>query len=69
MLVRKVSKGPAREAGIRPGDVILMINNKDVTDPGQFRKLVKSLPAGRSVPVLIQRGDSPIFLPLKIPKQ
>ena len=68
VLVRKVGKGPAREAGIRPGDVILMINNKDVTDPGQFRKLVKSLPAGRSVPVLIQRGGSPVFLPLKIPK-
>jgi len=68
VLVRKVGKGPAREAGIRPGDVILMINNQDVTDPAQFRKLVKSLPAGRSVPVLIQRGDAPVFLPLKIPK-
>ncbi len=68
VLVRKVAKGPAREAGIRPGDVILMLNNKDVTDPRQFRKLVESLPAGRSVPVLIQRGNAPVFLPLKIPK-
>jgi len=68
VLVRKVIKGPAREAGVHPGDVILMINNKDVTDPAQFRKLVKALPAGRSVPVLIKRGDAPMFLPLKIPK-
>jgi hypothetical protein len=26
------------------------------------------LPAGKSVPVLIQRGDAPVFLPLKIPE-
>ncbi len=68
IVVRKVESGPAREAGIRPGDVILMINNRDVKDPEQFARLVKKLPKGKSVPVLIQRGDSPVFLPLKIPK-
>ncbi len=68
VLVRQVEKGPAREAGIRPGDIIMMINNQDVKSPKQFAKLVKKLPKGKSVPVLIQRGSSPVFLPLKIPK-
>ena len=68
VLVREVEAGPARSAGIRPGDILLMINNQDVTDAEQFAKLVKGLPAGKSVPVLIQRGDAPVFLPLKIPE-
>jgi serine protease Do len=68
VLVREVEAGPARSAGIRPGDILLMINNQDVTSAEQFAKLVKGLPAGKSVPVLIQRGDAPVFLPLKIPE-
>ena len=68
VIVREVEAGPARSAGIRPGDILLMINNQDVTSAEQFTKLVKDLPAGKSVPLLIQRGDSPVFLPLKIPE-
>ncbi len=68
VLVREVEAGPARTAGIRPGDILLMINNQDVTSAEQFTKLVKGLPAGKSVPVLIQRGDAPVFLPMKIPE-
>ena len=68
VIVRGVEAGPARSAGIRPGDVILMINGQDVTSAEQFAKLVKKLPRGKSVPVLIQRGEAPVFLPLKIPE-
>ena len=68
VVVRSVEAGPARSAGIRPGDIILMINNQDVTSAEQFTKLVKKLPEGKSVPVLIQRGEAPVFLPLKIPE-
>ncbi len=68
VVVRSVETGPARSAGIRPGDVILMINNQDVTSAEQFAKLVKQLPEGKSVPVLIQRGEAPVFLALKMPE-
>lgn len=66
--VTQVNKGPARVAGIRRGDVILMLNNADVKSTKQFRRQVKKLAAGKSVPILIQRGEAPIFLALKIPK-
>jgi serine protease Do len=69
VIVRDVEAGPARSAGIRPGDVILVLNNEDVTSAEQFAKLVKKLPRGKSVPVLIQRGEAPVFLPLKIPEE
>ena len=67
VLVKQVDSGPARKAGIRRGDVILMIDNKDVEDPDQFKDLVKDLPEDKSVPLLIQRRGGPVFLALKVP--
>lgn len=59
--------GAAARAGIRRGDVIVMLNNEDISDIKQFEKLVKDLPVNRSVPVLVHRARSgPVFLALKI---
>ena len=66
VLVTEVKKGPAREAGIRPRDVILKINNKDIKNSQHFRELLKRLPAGKSLPILIQRQSAPIFLAIKL---
>jgi len=65
--VDDVHNGPARTAGLRQGDIILMINNVDVNNVAQFKRLVKDLPAGKSVPMLVQRGSGPMFLALKMP--
>ena len=61
------AEGPAREAGLRPGDIIAKLNNKPVADLDGFRELAENLPEGRSVPVLVVRGDTPIFLALRVP--
>lgn len=66
VLVKKVNSGAARKAGIRRGDVILMINNVDVIDTAQFKALVDDLPTAKSVPLLVQRRGGPVFLALKI---
>lgn len=66
VLVEQINQGPAQKAGIRQGDVLLLINNTKIEDTTHFNKLVKSLPKGRSIPVLVQRQGSPIFLALKI---
>ena len=68
IIVENVMPGPGRAAGIRRGDVILMINNEDVTDVSQFEQLLDELPRARSVPILIQRGGAPTFLALKLPE-
>ena len=67
VIVKEVKKGAAADAGIRQGDIILIINNKKVTGLKSFNKLLKDLPAGKAIPVLIQRGRSPVFLAVKIP--
>jgi len=65
--VDDVHSGPARAAGLRQGDIILMINNVDVKNVSQFQQLVKDLPKGKSVPMLVQRDSGPMFLALKMP--
>ncbi len=69
ILVKVIQKkSSAFNAGIRKGDVILMMNNQNITGVSQFTKLLKSLPANKSLPVLIQRGMSPTFLAFTLPK-
>ncbi len=67
VIVEKVLEGPGSAAGIRKGDVILMMNNKDISGVSQFEQLLDELPRDRSIPILIQRGGAPTFLALKLP--
>ena len=67
--VSKVDAGPARTAGIRRGDVILMIDNQDVENVSQFEEVAADLPRDKAIPMLVQRASGPIFLALKIPSE
>jgi serine protease Do len=68
VLVQEVESGIAADAGIQSGDVVLRIQNNVIRDVNEFDKIVKNLPVGKSVAVLIQRRGSPVFLALKIDK-
>ena len=68
VIVMKVEKGPAINAGVRPGDVILSLNNVELNDAHQFIEVAKELPAGKPIPILIQRNGESQFLALKIAK-
>ncbi len=66
VLIDKVGEGPAQSAGIKSGDILLLLNNEKVKDSKHFQELISDLPRGKSIPVLIQRRGGPIFLALKI---
>ncbi len=68
VIVVQVEQGAAREAGIRPGDVIVNINNQKVKNAKQFLAIVKKLPEDKPIPVLVQRGDGALFLALRLKK-
>jgi serine protease Do len=68
VIVQDVGKGPAKDAGIQRGDVILRIQNSVIHDADDFEKTVKKLPAGKSVAMLVQRQGSPVFLAIKVDK-
>jgi serine protease Do len=59
--------GPAEAAGIRAGDIITRMNNLEINDIEGFQEISEELPSGRSVPVLVIRGQVPTFLPLRVP--
>jgi serine protease Do len=67
VVVRAVEAGAARAAGVREGDVITLFDGQEVTGPSQFHELVAKTPAGRSVAVLVQRREGPMFLALRMP--
>jgi serine protease Do len=69
VLVGDISPGPAYDAGVRRGDIILRLNNVGIESAAQFKKLVKELPAGKSVPLLVQRRNGPLFLALRLPEK
>ena len=67
VVVSSVSTGGAAErAGIREGDLILMLDNRKVANGDDFSRLVAELPQGKAVSVLVQREGNPIFLALKL---
>lgn len=60
------STGAAEEAGIRRGDVILGLNNNETQSVDQFNKQINAVPAGKTIAVLVQRGDSTLYVPIKV---
>lgn len=65
ILVRD-AQGPAARAGIRPGDLILTLDDTPIKSVSNFEKLL-SENAGESVALLIRRGPNTMFVPFKIP--
>ena len=65
--VQQVGPGMAAEAGVRPGDILLSLNNQKIKDTAQLQQLVKTLPPGKRVPLLIKRDAGSLYLALKVP--
>ena len=56
VLVSDVTEGgPAAEAGIQPGDVILKIGKKEGRTPSDVQRIVLRSDPGESVPITVQR--------------
>lgn len=61
------AQGAVAQAGVRRGDVILGLNNTEVQSLEQFNKQLASFAAGKSVALLVLRGESTLYVPVKIP--
>jgi len=64
----QAASGAAAEAGIRPDDVITRLNNREVRSVEDFTEIAAGLTPGRSVPVLVVRGQTAQFIALKVPE-
>jgi len=57
--------GPANEAGIQKGDVIVMIDNRAIESVDAFEAVTDGLQSGKSVALLVQRRAGPVFLAIR----
>lgn len=62
------SAGAAAQAGIRRGDVILGLNNNESQSVELFNKQINAVGAGKTVAVLVLRGESTLYVPIKVSK-
>lgn len=62
------SSGAAAQAGIRRGDVILGLNNSESQSVDLFNKQINAVPAGKTIAVLVQRGENTLYVPIKVIK-
>jgi serine protease Do len=53
----EASEGVAARAGVRPGDLILQINNVEVKNARQFNEIVAKLDPKKSVALLVRRDN------------
>lgn len=60
------SSGLAAQAGIRRGDVILGLNNNESQSVDLFNKQINAVPSGKTIAVLVQRGENTLYVPIKI---
>jgi serine protease Do len=59
------AEGAAGRAGFRAGDIILRLNNIDIKDAKQFNALVSKLEPKKLAVLLVRRGDSSQFVPVR----
>lgn len=62
------SVGAAAQAGIRRGDVILGLNNSESQSVDLFNKQINAVPNGKTVAVLVLRGENTLYVPIKVSK-
>ena len=63
-LVVERASGPAADAGIQPGDVVLAANGSPVTSAAELKSAVEK--SKGHIALLIQRGDAQLFVPVRV---
>jgi Spy/CpxP family protein refolding chaperone len=64
-----VPDGPAAAAGVRQNDILTMLNDQILTDPGQLAKLVRSFSEGTNVTFTVLRKTKEEKITVKLAKK
>ncbi len=66
VVVRVHSDSPAAEAGIRPGDMIVEIDQKVVRTLSEYKEAVSGYGKDETILFLVQRGGNTLYLTVKV---
>lgn len=59
-------EGAAARAGLQRGDVVLAIGNIELDSLAQLNRVLKRIPKGRNVALLVRRGDNASYVAIKL---
>jgi serine protease Do len=66
LVVDEVLGGAAQAAGLQQGDILLKIGNTQILSLAQFKGIIKRVGPGRNVALLIKRGDSALYVAIRL---
>jgi serine protease Do len=65
-LVVEDLKGPAARSQLQRGDVILAVGNVEIHNFDQLNEVLKKVPRGRNIALLVRRSDGTVYVPIKL---
>lgn len=65
-LIVEDMKGPAARSQLQRGDVILAIGNNEIHNFEQFNEVLKKVPKGRNIALLVRRSEGTVYVPIKL---
>lgn len=66
LLVEDVKGSAARAAGLQRGDLLLAVGNLPIRSLAQFNDILKQVPKGRNVALLVRRGDTALYVAIRL---
>ena len=65
-LVVEDLKGAAARSQLQRGDVILAIGNIEIHNFDQFNEVIKKVPHGKNIALLVRRSEGTVYIPVKL---
>jgi serine protease Do len=65
-VIMQIADGAAADAGLRAGDVVVSLQGKPVADARSFVDMARDLPAGKALPMGVNRRGQPLILALRL---
>lgn len=64
--VEEVKGKAAHAAGLQPGDLLLAVGNMPIRSLAQLNEILKQVPKGRNVALLVRRGDAASYVAIRL---
>lgn len=65
-LIVEDMKGAAARSQLQRGDVILAVNNTEIHSFEQFNEVLKKIPRGKNIALLVRRSEGTIYVSIKL---
>ena len=65
-LIVEDMKGAAARSQLQRGDVILAVGNIEIRSAAQFNEVLKKVPHGRNIALLVRRSEGTVYVPIKL---